>query len=99
MTNGLLAFALVWFIILNIVTYALFTRSHRRVAFRQSALSGGLLSGCAIVGGAPAGLLAQNRLRNIPKNVIARPIMGLLAIVQCGFLISVVVDLLVIDIF
>lgn len=86
MTDSLVALLLLAFIAINFITFSLFARSHKRVAFRQPALSPSLLSSCAILGGGVAAFIATQRFRNIDDRVLDKRVIAILAVAQAGIL-------------
>ncbi len=98
MTNSILAFVLAWFTLFNVLSYALFVRSERRVLVRQPPVSPSLLSTIAIAGGAPMALLAFDRCRRGIRGVIGKPLMASLGVLQTAIVLLLTIDRLVIDI-
>lgn len=86
MRNEIVALLLAGFIVINIITFMLFARSHKRVQFRQEALSPSLLSGFAILGGGVAAYIATSQFRTIANSLIDRRIIAVAAVIQVGLL-------------
>lgn len=81
-TSEIIALLLAAFVIINAITFYLYAKSHKRVQFRQPALSKSLLSSMAILGGATAAFFAITGLRMVRAKVMPARIAGILAIVQ-----------------
>ncbi len=90
MKNEIVALLLAGFIVINIITFLLFARSHRRVQFRQAALSPALLSGFAVMGGGVAAYIAVNQFRTIADSLLDRRVIALVAFLQVALLCTLV---------